>query len=161
MDYNEIRAVTAQMHQVISSGTFDSPSWDLVRTSKLAARIYAPLGTAMTLGDFVRLTRTFLEVFKSSGSKPQIEDVEVKKLDEDRKALCRDLKVDHQDYLLQAHLIRSQAYQDQLARWGIKDDRIRRPLPRHIILRRMLLRLTWSLCLFTISIPGLMLWLPI
>jgi glycerol-3-phosphate O-acyltransferase/dihydroxyacetone phosphate acyltransferase len=55
----------------------------------------------------------------------------------------------------------SKAYQDQLSRWGIKDDRIRRPLRRPVILQRMLIRLVWSLCLFTISIPGLLLWLPV
>lgn len=44
---------------------------------------------------------------------------------------------------------------------GIKDDRVRRPLPRHEILRRMAIRLFWSCFLFSISIPGLMLWLPV
>ena len=32
--------------------------------AKLAARIYAPLGTGMSLGDYVRVVRTFLEAFK-------------------------------------------------------------------------------------------------
>lgn len=32
--------------------------------AKLAARIYAPLGTEMSLGDYVRVVRTFLEAFK-------------------------------------------------------------------------------------------------
>ena len=53
------------------------------------------------------------------------------------------------------------AYQDQLARWGTKDDRIRRPLARRTILARLLVRLTWSLFLFSISLPGLTLWLPV
>ena len=52
------------MHQQISSGTLDAPSWRLIRIAKLAARIYAPLGTTMTLGDYVRVVRTFLEAFK-------------------------------------------------------------------------------------------------
>jgi len=55
----------------------------------------------------------------------------------------------------------TKAYQDQLAQWGIKDDRIRRPLARPTILSRLLFRLTWSLCLFSISLPGLILWLPV
>lgn len=65
MDFNNIRAVTAKIHDKISSGTFDSPSWELIRSAKLAARMYAPLGTMMTLGDHVRLVRTFLEAFKT------------------------------------------------------------------------------------------------
>lgn len=66
MDYNQVRQLTAQLHQRISSGTLDSPSWELIRAAKLAARIYAPLGTSMSLGDYIRVVRTFLEAFKAS-----------------------------------------------------------------------------------------------
>jgi glycerol-3-phosphate O-acyltransferase/dihydroxyacetone phosphate acyltransferase len=64
--YDNIRLVTAQMHRQIATGTFDAPSWDLIRAAKTATPIYAPLGTAMSLGDYVRVTRTFLEVFKAA-----------------------------------------------------------------------------------------------
>jgi len=53
------------------------------------------------------------------------------------------------------------AYQDQIAEWGIKDDRIRRPLPRHVIVFRLFIRFTWAIPLFVISTPGLILWLPV
>lgn len=132
VDFDNIRAVTARLHEKISSGTFDSPSWDLIRTAKLAARMYAPLGTMMTLGDHVRLTRTFLEAFKN----PENGDTD---------AVQNNVK----------------AYQDKLAKYVIKDDRIRRPLPRRVIVSRLLVRLTWSICLFTISLTGLLLWLPV
>ena len=52
------------MHEQISSGTLDAPSWKLIRSAKMAARMYAPIGTEMTLGDYVRVVRTFLEAFK-------------------------------------------------------------------------------------------------
>jgi hypothetical protein len=61
------------MHRQIATGTFDSPSWDFIRTAKMATSTYAPLGTAMSLGDYVRVTRTFLESFKAAhlpGSAP-------------------------------------------------------------------------------------------
>lgn len=64
VDYNNVRQLTAKIYDKISSGTIDSPSWELVRTAKLAARIYAPLGTRMSLGDHVRVIRTFLDAFK-------------------------------------------------------------------------------------------------
>lgn len=54
------------MQEQISSGTLDAPSWDLIRSAKLASRMYAPLGTRMSLGDYIRLTRTFVEAFKAS-----------------------------------------------------------------------------------------------
>lgn len=53
---------------MISSGTIDSPSWELVRIAKLANRIYAPLGTRMTLGDYVRGIRRFLDALKPQES---------------------------------------------------------------------------------------------
>jgi glycerol-3-phosphate O-acyltransferase/dihydroxyacetone phosphate acyltransferase len=61
------------MHQVISSGTIDSPSWTLIRTAKLAARMYAPLGTYMSLGDHVRVIRAFLEAFKAIDPNSEID----------------------------------------------------------------------------------------
>ncbi|KAK7692596.1 hypothetical protein QCA50_004228 [Cerrena zonata] len=54
-----------------------------------------------------------------------------------------------------------QEYQNQLVKLGIKDDRIRKPLPTLTILYRLLIRLTWSIFLLTISIPGLLLWIPV
>lgn len=38
--------------------------------ARLAAPIYAPLGTSMGLGDYVRVVRTFLEAFKAEGARP-------------------------------------------------------------------------------------------
>lgn len=80
------------MHQLISSQTIDAPSWDLIRSAKLAARIYAPLGTSMTLGDFVRVTRTFVEGFKLSEAKDDKSD-QHKQEDDVMNALRDDLKV--------------------------------------------------------------------
>ncbi|KAI6134515.1 hypothetical protein EDD17DRAFT_1774687 [Pisolithus thermaeus] len=139
VDFDRIRGVTARMQELISSGTVDAPSWDLVRSAKLASRMYAPLGTRMSLGDHVRLTRTFAEALKAS-EHPHEHDTNLK-----IQSLRRDLK----------------DYQDRLVRLGIKDDRIRRPLTRHTILLRMCIRLLWSLVLFIISIPGLILWTPV
>ena len=88
VDFANIRSVTTQLHDKISSGTFDSPSWDFIRTAKLAARMYAPLGTFMSLGDHVRLSRTFLEAFKVA--------YEIESKDEDAEEVLKlhnDLKV--------------------------------------------------------------------
>ncbi|KAJ6625901.1 hypothetical protein B0H10DRAFT_1782405 [Mycena sp. CBHHK59/15] len=150
IDYTNVRLLTARMHEQISSGTIDAPSWDLVRVGKLAGRIYAPLGTRMSLGDHVRVGRTFIEAFKAAGDADGDRTEE-----EEEKTTAVEIAELTQ---LRADL---RTYQDQLARWGIKDDRIRRPLPRHTILSRMVVRFTWSFFLFSISIPGLMLWIPI
>ncbi|OBZ70958.1 hypothetical protein A0H81_09023 [Grifola frondosa] len=153
VDYSEIRALTAKMHQQISSGTLDAPSWKLIRNAKLAAGIYAPLGTTMSLGDYVRVVRVFLEAFKLADA-PRAENISDGEAGPSVQALVEDEKI----VKLGSDL---KAYQDELARWGIKDDRIRRPLRRRIIIYRMFVRLSWAIFLFSISIPGLLLWLPV
>ena len=54
-----------------------------------------------------------------------------------------------------------QTYQDQLAYLSVKDDRIRRPLKPRVVAYRMTIRLAWSLFLLSLSIPGLLLWIPV
>ncbi|OAX40111.1 hypothetical protein K503DRAFT_864905 [Rhizopogon vinicolor AM-OR11-026] len=151
VQYEEIKAVTARMQQQISSRTIDSPSWEIVRSAKMATRIYAPLGTLMSLGDYVRVTRTFVEAFKASDDSQKSErsaedqSVDFTREDAEFSQLRRDLK----------------DYQDQLVYWGIKDDRITHPLSRRTVIMRMVIRLAWSICLSIISFPGLVLWTPV
>ncbi|KAJ3561828.1 hypothetical protein NP233_g9957 [Leucocoprinus birnbaumii] len=151
VEFDNIRALTNQLHQKISSGTWDAPSWDLIRTAKLAARIYAPLGTSMTLGDHVRLSIAFQNIFKAADTHSKKESSGATATDQtdfsisEVNQLRGDLKV----------------YQDQIAKWGVKDDRIRRPLPRHVIISRLFIRFIWATCLLIISFPGLLLWLPV
>lgn len=63
VDFETIRSLTAFMQTQISSGTIYAPNWQTIRVAKLAARMYAPLGTQMTLGDHVRVTRVFADAF--------------------------------------------------------------------------------------------------
>jgi hypothetical protein len=86
------------MHQEISSGTIDAPSWEIVRTAKLASRIYVPLGTKMSLGDYVRVTRIFVEAFSDfdrmrDESSHEGEKVEYTEEDVKLLQLRRDLQV--------------------------------------------------------------------
>ncbi|KAM5536313.1 hypothetical protein V8D89_010005 [Ganoderma adspersum] len=39
--------------------------------------------------------------------------------------------------------------------------RVQQPLPRPIIVYQMVLRTAWSLVLLVVSLPGLLLWLPV
>ncbi|KAF9263377.1 hypothetical protein L218DRAFT_902476 [Marasmius fiardii PR-910] len=151
VDFGAIRALTAQLHQTISHGTLDGPSWGVIRTSKLAARVYAPLGTGMSLGDHVRVVRTFLDAFKT-----------VRAQKDSQQTLAEDDRRNIDPSFVSQLETDLKAYQDQLAKCGIKDDRIRREiLPRRTIIYRMILRLTWASCLLIISMPGLLLSLPV
>jgi glycerol-3-phosphate O-acyltransferase/dihydroxyacetone phosphate acyltransferase len=83
------------MQDMIASGTIDSPSWDLVRIAKTATRIYAPLGTAMSLGDYVRVMKVFTEAFKEKEdtSEDSDEGASAPPNDRARHKLRQDLKV--------------------------------------------------------------------
>ena len=102
-DYSAVRRATATLGQRIASGTLDAPRWSLVRAAKLAATIYAPLGTRMALGDYVRLSRDFLQAMKigytgtdgegAVGTGAEEGNAEDTEQAEEMKTLLRDLKV--------------------------------------------------------------------
>lgn len=63
VSFEAIRSFTSLMRAQLSSNMNDAPSWDVVRIAKAAARIYAPFGTRMQLGDWVRVVGRFVEGF--------------------------------------------------------------------------------------------------
>ena len=58
-------------------------------------------------------------------------------------------------------ILDTQAYGGALSRLHIRDDRIRQPLARPLILAGMALRFTWALTLLVLCFPGLCLWAPV
>ena len=99
IDYADIRRLTENMRREISQGTMDAPSWEVLRSAKCAANIYAPLGTRMSLGDYVRLVKAYIDVFGlAHAPAPQGEDegkygLNPQEEDERIRRLCTDLKV--------------------------------------------------------------------
>lgn len=69
----------------------------MIIAAKTAARLYVPLGTRMSLGDYVRVTRTFTEAFKAAAAVHDEdagpEDKSRIKEDEEITKLRKDLKV--------------------------------------------------------------------
>jgi len=156
VDFSQIRSVTAQMQVQIGQGTIDAPSWDIVRSAKTATKIYVPLGTNMSLGDYVRVCRTFVEVFKWAQSHANGMKGIMSGSDEED-------EVTKKQRYEQVNELRAglKKYQDNLSRLGIKDDRIRVPLSRLKIIYRILVRFSWMTCLAFIALPGLILWAPV
>ncbi|KAF9514457.1 hypothetical protein BS47DRAFT_1372291 [Hydnum rufescens UP504] len=149
--FDSIQSLTRLIQTQISSGTIDAPSWEIVRISKTAARMYSPLGTRMSLGDWIRVVRTFVGGFAQesgglvvepgqgpAGTDPDRDRIEIL-------ALIRDLK----------------AYQDNLVKLGVKDDRVRRLVSRPTMAKRILFRTMWLCILLPITLPGLTLWLSV
>lgn len=67
VDFQVIKDLTNYIAEDITSETLDAPSWEMITVARAAARLYAPLGTNMTLGDYVRVIKVFIEGFKKSG----------------------------------------------------------------------------------------------
>jgi hypothetical protein len=86
-----IKQLTKDMEEQIRGGTLDAPSWEILRVgnpplliilipARTAQRLYAPLGTNLSLGEYVRLTQRFVDLFAhkkqripSTGLTPKIE----------------------------------------------------------------------------------------
>lgn len=62
-DYDAVRRLTSTLGEQIRIGTLDAPSWSYIRIAHTARRLYAPFGTKLGLGDHVRLTQRFVDVF--------------------------------------------------------------------------------------------------
>ena len=93
MDFADVKKLTNDLQDSITSGILEAPKWDLIRSAKLASRMYAPVGTLMSLGEYVRLTRKFLEVFKAC-YKGEVKDTTPGSIDPTLvRQLCDDLKV--------------------------------------------------------------------
>ena len=77
----------------------DAPSWEILRSAKCAANIYAPLGTRMSLGDYVRLVKAYIDVFGLAhvpvpqGEGEGKDGSDLSEEDETIRQLCTDLKV--------------------------------------------------------------------
>lgn len=68
-----VRMLTTSMGEEIRRGTLDAPSWKYIRIAHTARRLYAPLGTKIGLGDYVRFVSSS---FPSLTSKKTDEEME-------------------------------------------------------------------------------------
>lgn len=168
-DYAAVRELTSTMAEAIRAGTLDAPSWEFIRLANTARRLYAPLGTRLSLGEHVRLTQRFVDCFAHKrrsvpeGDAPAPTDL---KDALDTPMLERDhgLQLSTQEKAEVDELARDlQTYQDLLYLHGIKDDRIRNPalLRRRTLWKRLAVRFGGASFLFLISVPGLVLWAPV
>ncbi|GJN94167.1 hypothetical protein Rhopal_007241-T1 [Rhodotorula paludigena] len=184
-----IRSLTSLIGSSIRSGILDAPSWAVLRMANTARRLYAPLGTKLTLGDHVRLTQRFVDALAGKRAEKRWEEEAGEALREKGRAeqvwktpmlekgaaksaqngegyfAIPTEKSDNEDGQEELEKLRRdlKTYQDLLYLHGIKDDRVRNPrmLKRRILLKRLFVRLAASVFLFSVSTPGLLLWLPI
>ena len=141
-----VRELTSQIDAALRCGTLDSPSWRILRIAHTARRIAEPVDSIhQSLGDYVRSTQRWIELFVSANAPTE---------DEARAA---------ENERIAALAKRLNAYQDQLARVGVKDARIAEDSDAWLIelSGRLLGRIIWCCVLAVIALPGLVLWLPV
>lgn len=74
-----IRSLTSTIGSSIRSGILDAPSWSHLRAANTARRLYAPLGTKLTLGDHVRLTQRFVDALAGKRAEKKWDEIEEEK----------------------------------------------------------------------------------
>lgn len=70
-----VRSLTASIGASIRSGILDAPSWSTIRLANTCRRLYAPLGTRLTLGDHCRLTQRFVDALCGRRAEKSWDDI--------------------------------------------------------------------------------------
>ncbi|KAF9433114.1 hypothetical protein BGZ76_009882 [Entomortierella beljakovae] len=159
-----IRRLTELLESTVRSTLLVAQDWNTVRVGHTARKLYGGnLGTRISLGQYVRLTRKFVTAFsqhklesealaaaKASGDIDSLETSQlvsmnsetIEKIDE----LAKDLG----------------EYQDQLDFYFLKDYRIQQGKPPvRVLLGKLIQRVMLGCLLSIICIPGLLLWSPV
>jgi len=134
--------ITEQLNVALASVTINAPDWETTRLAMTASRLHHPVGTDMTLGQYLTLLRGWVEVIKlgaPGGATTAVME------------LCAALA----------------SYQDLLDEKKIKCERVRRAslqggqaLPWYWCLWGMVQRAAAAGLFFLIAAPGLLLWMP-
>ena len=147
-----VKELTRQISDSMLARTINCPDWETTQVALTAARIHRPLGTKISLGDYVLHLRGWVEVLQ-----PPSEGV-----DEAGNAIISYDKMDADVKYLRDKLIE---YQTLLNSKKIKDERVRKiefqgPMPRWVIFTRMVQTGLLALFLFCCAAPGLIIWAP-
>ncbi|KEI37194.1 uncharacterized protein L969DRAFT_19729 [Mixia osmundae IAM 14324] len=179
LQFEAVRRLTQEIEGELRSGTLDAPSWQILRASHTARRLYAPLdATAISIGDYIRLTQIWCD-YLSNATRPTPLSRKLKH--QKRPSLSRsntantgmteeDIELteeEAQDGIevadVQRLVARLERYQDQLGRLGLKDHRISSHafLPLWRLLLRLSIRATITGALGLLCLTVLPLWAPI
>ena len=147
-----VKELTRQISDSMLARTINCPDWETTQVALTAARVHRPLGTKISLGDYVLHLRGWVEVLQ-----PPSEGV-----DEAGNAIISYDKMDADVKYLRDKLIE---YQTLLNSKKIKDERVRKiefqgPMPRWVIFLRMVQTGLLALFLFCCAAPGLIIWAP-
>jgi len=128
-----VRKLTDHLAAALTDVTLNAPDWSTMRTIQTARRLYKPASADLGPGDYVELSRRFVQGYLLASTDPQLQV----------------LRGEIEDY---------QARLDML---GLKDYQLRQPLTMSRAVRKIMLRSLSMLVLLPLAIPGALLHLPV
>ena len=128
-----VRELTTVLSESLANVTLNAPDWRTLRFIQAARRLYKPAKAELTPGQYVDLSRKFVDGYLLAESDP-----ELKKFRDD-----------------------VEDYQSRLDLLGLKDYQLRKKVNTRRALRKLLLRSLRALLLLPLAIPGAVLHLPV
>ena len=128
-----VRKLTELLSGALAAVTLNAPDWRTLRFIQTARRLYKPAKAELTPGQYVELSRRFVDGYLLAENDPEL----LKFRDE------------------------VEDYQSRLDLLGLKDYQLRLPVNTGNTLRKLLLRSVRMLVLLPLAIPGAILHLPV
>ena len=128
-----VRGLTEHLAKALTDVTLNAPDWGTLRFAQTARRLYKPASAEMAPGEYVELSRRFVDRYLLSIQDPE----------------------------LQAFRLEVENYQARLDMLGLKDYQLRQPVTLGGAFRKVMLRSLSMLMLLPLAIPGALLHLPV
>ncbi|CAM9682232.1 unnamed protein product, partial [Phaeothamnion confervicola] len=159
------KQIMARVARDLRRSSITAPTWEVARAAHAARRLYAPLGTRISLHQHIVLTQRFVAVFATMASEAA-DEARRKRSDSDPDLPEEEAAADSASERDLADLTQLStdlvAYQDMLEELGVADERIRLPQPSPAsLVAGIVLRGTWGGFLLALALPGTVLLSPL
>lgn len=132
-EHDTVRQLTEHLTQALKSVTLNAPDWRTLRFIQTARRLYKPSSADLTPGQYVELSRRFVDSYLLAIDDPE----------------------------MQAFRDEIENYQSRLEMLGLKDYQLRYPVTLGHAFRKIMLRGLMMLALLPLAIPGALVHLPV
>ena len=132
-EQDTVRQLTEYLTQALRSVTLNAPDWRTLRFIQTARRLYKPSSADLTPGQYVELSRRFVDSYLLAIDDPE----------------------------MQAFRDELENYQSRLEMLGLKDYQLRYPVTLGHAFRKIMLRGLMLLALLPLAIPGALVHLPV
>ncbi len=128
-----VRQLTDYLAEALKNVTLNAPDWRTLRFIQTARRLYKPSSVELTPGQYVELSRRFVDRYLHAIDDPD----------------------------MQAFRSEVEDYQSHLEMLGLKDYQLRSPVTLGYAFRKIMLRVLTMLAFLPLAIPGALVHLPV